>query len=74
MSDALNPDADLTPEQLEGMDTWARDPAVFQDKSRAVWALLVTRAVREIRRRRADATGHSHVVDAGKPTEFGGEE
>lgn len=51
--DALDPSADLTPEQLDGMEIWDRDPEVFMVGSRAIWAMLVRRAVAEIRRRRA---------------------
>jgi hypothetical protein len=48
-------DGDLTPEQLDGMDLWDRD-VMLDERHRAVGALLVRRAIAEIRRRRAQET------------------
>jgi hypothetical protein len=45
-------DGDLTPEQLDGMDMWDRD-VMLDERHRVVGAMLVRRAVAEIRRHRA---------------------
>lgn len=49
---APDSDADLTPEQLDGMELWDRD-VMLDECHRAVGAMLVRRAVAEIRRRRS---------------------
>lgn len=52
---------DLTPEQLDGMEMWDRD-VTLAERHRAVGALLVRRAVAELRRRRAaEAAGADRV-------------
>lgn len=53
----------LTTEQLEGMDMWDRDPAVFQERSRPIWAMLVRSAVAEIRHHRAAVQAFSDTVE-----------
>jgi hypothetical protein len=45
-------DGDLTPEQLDGMDMWDRD-VMLDERHRVVGAMLIRRAVAEIRRHRA---------------------
>lgn len=55
-------DGDLTPEQLDGMEMWDRDEMMLTPRLRAVGAMLVRRAVAEIRRHRAAQSASTERV------------
>jgi hypothetical protein len=65
-------DGDLTHEQLDGMDMWNRD-VMLDERHRAVGAMLVHRAVAELRRHRAMVTqleAWAKVLESRSPNHY----